>query len=380
MIIIIALVFLIYSIALIWAMGVWRKMELWSKHKKASTRRFVSVIIPVRNEESNILNLLSDLSRQEYPKSKYEVIVINDGSDDLTVSLVHEYLERTDIQLMLLHSENYQSNAAPKKKAIEYGISRSKGDLILTIDGDCRCGEHWISTMAGMLEVSDSKMVCGPVGFDTKGTLFEKMQQIEFSAVMGTGGVCLASGYPTMANGANLCYEKKAFYEVSGFSGFEMIASGDDEFLLHKIYEKYPGKVLFVCRKEALVKTYPKASVKDFLEQRKRWAGKWKMHKNKRNQYLALFIFLVNFLFLVSGAYSLVDKRGLLVFASLIIVKFVIEFLFLKQVSRLLNHQFNPIEFAITWAIYPFYVITIGLLSNSGSFVWKGREIKNLKN
>lgn len=125
------------------------------------------------------------------------------------------------------------------------------------------------------------------------------------------------------------------------------------------------------------MKTYPKASVKEFLEQRKRWAGKWKMHKNKRNQYLALFIFIVNFLFLVSGAYSLMDNRVLLVFAGFAIVKFVAEFLFLKQVSRLLNHQFNLIEFAITWAFYPFYVITIGLLGNSGSYVWKGREIKN---
>ncbi|MCR6638819.1 MAG: glycosyltransferase [Sporocytophaga sp.] len=376
-IVIIALIFLIYSSALIWAFGKWRKMETWSKSKKAPTAKFVSVIIPVRNEESNIINLLSDLSKQQYPKSKYEVIVIDDGSEDFTVSIVQEYLERSDIQLTVLHSNDYHSNAAPKKKAIEYGISRSEGELILTIDGDCRCGEHWIATMAGMLEVSDCKMVCGPVGFDSNGTLFEKMQQIEFSAVMGTGGVCLASGFPTMANGANLCYEKEAFNEVGGFSGFEKIASGDDEFLLHKIYEKYPGKVSFVCKKEALVKTYPKASVKEFLEQRKRWAGKWKMHKNKRNQYLALFIFIVNFLFLVSGAYSLMDNRVLLVFAGFAIVKFVAEFLFLKQVSRLLNHQFNLIEFAITWAFYPFYVITIGLLGNSGSYVWKGREIKN---
>ncbi len=377
MIVMIASIFLIYSIALIWAIGKWRKMELWSKSKKVPATMFVSVIIPVRNEESNILSLLSDLSKQGYPKSKYEVIVIDDGSEDFTVSLVHEYLETTDIKLRVLNSADYQSNAAPKKKAIEYGISSSKGDLVLTIDGDCRCGEHWISTMAGMLEVSDCKMVCGPVGFDSKGTLFEKMQQIEFSAVMGAGGVCLASGFPTMANGANLCYEKKAFYEVGGFNGFEKIASGDDEFLLHKIYERYPGKVLFACREEALVVTYPKDSVQEFLEQRKRWAGKWKMHKNKRNQYLALFIFLVNFLFLVSGAYSLIDGRVLLVFAGFAIVKFATELLFLKQVSRLLKHQFNLLEFAITWTFYPFYVITVGLLSNSDSFVWKGREIKN---
>lgn len=377
MLIIITPIFLIYSIALIWAIGKWRKMELGSKNIEVPPGKFVSVIIPVRDEELNILSLLTDLSKQRYSKSKYEVIVIDDGSEDFTISLVHEYREMTDMRLEVLISADYQSNAAPKKKAIEYGISRSKGDLILTIDGDCRCGEDWIATMAGMLEVSDSKMVCGPVGFYTKGTLFEKMQQIEFSAVMGIGGVCLASGFPTMANGANLCYEKKAFYEVGGFNGFEKIASGDDEFLLHKIYEKYPGKVLFACREEALVRTYPKDSVQEFLEQRKRWAGKWKMHKNKRNQYLALFIFLVNFLFLVSGAYSLVDGRVLLVFAGFAIVKFSTELLFLKHVSRLLKHQFNLIEFAITWAFYPFYVITIGLLSNSGSFVWKGRNIKN---
>lgn len=377
MLIVIAPICLIYAVALIWALGKWRKMELWSRSLDVASGKFVSVIIPVRNEELNILSLLTDLSNQRYPKSNYEVIVIDDGSEDFTVSLVHEYLEMTDIQLIILYSHDYQSDAAPKKKAIEYGISKAKGDLILTIDGDCRCGEDWIATMAGMLEATDSKMVCGPVGFFSKGTLFEKMQQIEFSAVMGIGGVCIASEFPTMANGANLCYEKKAFYEVGGFNGFEKIASGDDEFLLHKIYERYPGKVLFVCREEALVRTYPKDTVREFLEQRKRWAGKWKMHKNKRNQYLALFIFLVNILFLVSGAYSLVDRTGLLVFVCFAILKFVAELFFLKQVSQLLKHQFNLIEFAITWAFYPFYVITVGLLSNSDSFVWKGRNIKN---
>jgi len=371
-----AVMILIYGLVLVWATCKWNKMRLEVRGNKYSSARVVSVIIPVRDEAPNIAALLSDLSQQDYPRSLYEVIVVDDGSVDSTVNEVLKYQEVWGESLKLLYAEEYTSQAAPKKKAIEYGISRAKGEIILTVDGDCRCGRSWISTMAGLLESSNSKMVCGPVGFIDNGTLFAKMQQIEFSAVMGTGGVTLASGYPTMANGANLGYERNAFYAVGGFGGFETIASGDDEFLLHKIHDKYPGKIVFACREEALMRTYPKESVRAMLEQRKRWAGKWKLHKNKRNQYLALLIFIVNFLFLVSGAYSLIAGKAELVFAGLALVKFVTELLFLKQVSRLLNHSFNLTEFAITWALYPFYVITIGILSNSNSFVWKGRKIK----
>ena len=52
-----------------------------------------------------------------------------------------------------------------------------------------------------------------------------------------------------MCNGANIAYTKKIFEEVNGFKGNEHIASGDDEFLMHKIFEKYPDKVLFLKKK-----------------------------------------------------------------------------------------------------------------------------------
>ena len=40
-----------------------------------------------------------------------------------------------------------------------------------------------------------------------------------------------------MCNGANLAYERKAFYEVNGFTGIDHIASGDDMLLMHKIWK-----------------------------------------------------------------------------------------------------------------------------------------------
>ena len=60
-----------------------------------------------------------------------------------------------------------------------------------------------------------------------------------------------------MCNGANLAYEKKAFYEVNGFTGIDNIASGDDMLLMHKIYKQYPERVLFLKSTDAIVQTKP---------------------------------------------------------------------------------------------------------------------------
>ena len=102
----------------------------------------------------------------------------------------------------------------------------------------------------------------GPVALIKEKIFFQKLQSIEFSILIATGAACIYYRNPTMCNGANLAYTKRIFKEVGGFDGNADVASGDDEFLMHKVAKNYPKEVIFLKDRESIVYTY---SEKNFL-------------------------------------------------------------------------------------------------------------------
>ena len=350
----------------------WRKTNYFHP-TTATAHEFITVIIPVRNEEENILQLLECLNQQTYPKDKFEVIVADDSSTDHTLVLVNEFAAKAAITVKVVQVVDGRG----KKKAIETAIKESRGELIVTIDGDCIAGINWLSTINSYYQNYKPKMICGGVTFYDEQSVFEKMQTIEFASLTGSGAACLKAGFPNMCNGANLAYEKKAFYEVDGFTGNETIASGDDEFLMHKMAKRYSGKVQFLKNSEATVYTKPRKSIKEFISQRKRWASKWKHYQFKSIKWLAVFIFFYNFMLIVTFGMSIAGQYYWSIFLIQIIFKVLAEFLFLGKILSYFGKRINLFIFMVTVLVYPFYVVLFGLISRKESYQWKGREIKN---
>ncbi|WP_373331347.1 glycosyltransferase [Salmonirosea aquatica] len=201
----------------------------------------ISVIIPVRNEASHIGTLLKDLNHQSYDPNLFEVWVVDDESSDKTAYIVETFAKNSLIRLQLITAPASTLPSSPKKRAIQAAISRATGDLIVTTDGDCRVGPDWLATLAYSYQSGQAKLLSGPVTFTSERTLADHLQTVEFSSLIGSGAAAIAAGTPTLCNGANLAYEKKAFEEVGGFAGNEHLASGDDEFLMHKIAARFPG-------------------------------------------------------------------------------------------------------------------------------------------
>ena len=197
-------------------------------------KTIISVIIPARNEENNILNLLSDLKKQNYPAGLYEVIIIDDHSTDKTYKRVLKFIKDNDNQVVkIIRLEAGQLTDTYKKNAITKGIEISKGDLIVTTDADCRFGPDWLKTIAGYYEAKRCKMIIGPVAYHNETTFFEKLQSLEFLSLVAVSAGASAIGKPIMSNGANLAYEKEAFKIAGGFSK-DRFSSGDDVFLMMK--------------------------------------------------------------------------------------------------------------------------------------------------
>ncbi|MFD2515886.1 glycosyltransferase [Pontibacter locisalis] len=341
-----------------------------------SPSTFLSVIIPVRNEGSHIVDLLHDLEAQHYPKELFEVIVVDDHSVDETACLVRNYTLTSKLCLKLLQLDG-EAGLRMKKGAVKKGVEEAQGALLVLTDGDCRVGPEWLLQYAYTYETKKSYFISGPVCFHKTSSTFEKMQLVEFASLIGIGGASLALAKPNMCNGANLAYTRAVFDEVDGFSGNEQIASGDDEFLLHKVNNLFPGKAVFLKTKKAIVYTEARKSLSSFISQRVRWASKWKAYQSLHVQLVALVVFLVNFLLFVSIPLFLFGKLPLLLLVSAYIGKFIIDFLFLERILNFLGRKQYLWHMFPLQLVYVPYVVVTGIMGLFGRYQWKGRTIRN---
>ncbi|CAG5017539.1 hypothetical protein DYBT9275_05793 [Dyadobacter sp. CECT 9275] len=362
-----------YTIFTLLLTFLWKKIQV--NFDAAETGNdFISVIVPVRNEAQNIRNLLTDLQTQTFPQNRFEVLIMNDGSSDETEEIVRAFIQTHSCDVKLITPAD-DTTKSPKKRAIERGVAIAKGNLIVTTDGDCRMGSAWLHTIGHYHHTTGAKLISGPVTFEPERTITDHLQAIEFASLVASGAASIQAGYPSMCNGANLCYEKSAFMEVNGFEGVNHIASGDDEFLMHKIAAKFPEKIRFLKHQSAIVYTKPHRNWSSFFRQRKRWASKWKHYQSRTPLFLALYIFLSNFSLLMATVLFFMGEISNAQLAGLWALKCIPEWIFLGSVLSFLQKKRSVYLIPLTQLIYPLYVCFFGLAAQKKSYEWKGRKL-----
>jgi biofilm PGA synthesis N-glycosyltransferase PgaC len=333
-------------------------------------KQFISVIIPFRNEEKHISFLLNDLLIQQYPTDQFEIILVNDHSQDQSLQRIETAIHTSSFSnITIVHPA-----ASGKKAALSDGIKQAKGAIIATSDADCRMGERWLESIHRKFSNEFVKLVFGPVKIEPTNSLFSSIQSIEFSSLIGSGAATMAYGVPTMCNGANLAFRKDTFYEVDGYEGNTHIASGDDEFLMRKIAGRYPDGIQFNNTQESIVSTLPQPSVLTFLDQRLRWAGKWRHHRDSTSKLLAVYIFAFHLLVLCLPVIAWVSSLPWYFFAALFLTKAIVEYRFLHTVTSWLTVTWNWIAFTSLQIIYSAYVVGVGVASVFLKPGWKGRK------
>jgi len=366
---IIIILFVTYSIPIIYYWWGWKDIPLFIIPEKKFQVK-ISVIIPARNEEANIGNLLSALQEQTYSKDMFEVIVIDDNSSDRTVDIIKKF---PDTRLIQLRDETVNSF---KKKAIETGIGIAKNELIVTTDADCIPPENWLETIAAFKEEKGSVFIAAPVTFNNNSSLLQIFQSLDFLVLQGITGASVHKKIHPMSNGANLAYEKNIFLEVNGFSGIDNIASGDDMLLMNKITKKYPDRVHYLKSKKAIVTTQPMQSWKEFFSQRTRWASKVFYYKEPKIFFVLLFVYLFNFSFLFLLAAGFVDHRYWIWLVAMWVAKTIIEFPLVRSVAVFFNRESLLKYFFFFQPLHIFYTLIAGLLGQTGKYEWKGRKVK----
>lgn len=350
-VLIIAALYLILIAA--FTFGLYNMKEMFYFFNKKNIIK-VSVLIAARNEEKNIEKLLQSIYNQTFPKELYEVIIVDDHSEDDTKKIVNNFINNyKDINIRLLEAES-----EGKKKAISQALHNAENELIMVTDADCEHNSEWIESIVAFYQEKKCKMILAPVLLSPANNFFEKMQVLEHLSLIASTAGSASIGFPVMCNGANMAYERKAALEVEKLRHDFNIPSGDDMFLLEQFVKKYGSKnVKFLLNKSSIVKTKTCRTIKEFFRQRRRWVSKTKSYTNSKIILTALVVLFFN-LSIVSlflSAFFIPALWSLYILLTLL--KFFIDFPILKHITNFMN-QGNilkwtlPLEF-----IYPFYVV-----------------------
>jgi cellulose synthase/poly-beta-1,6-N-acetylglucosamine synthase-like glycosyltransferase len=354
----------------------------WNQVPEFKTEHFepktgFSIIVPFRNEAENLPELLKSISKLKYPASHFEILLINDASEDDSGKICSEFrAEHPNLKISIL--ENELLTGSPKKNALKRGIENGNFQYIVTTDADCVVPEFWLQTFNDFILKTDADMICAPVRFrnSEEKKLFQKFEELDFMSLQATTIGAFGMEQPFMCNGANLCYKKEAFLAAEGFTGNEKIASGDDVFLLQK-FQKKGLKVKFLKSEKAIVETKPQQTLPQLISQRVRWAAKATAYKSSFSKFAGLSVLLMN-VSLVIGAFlvlfeHLPEQPILIIF----LLKFNADFILIFLAAKFFKKELLMRNYFWCSIVYPFFSGFIALKSLFSGFEWKGRRFRS---
>lgn len=423
--------FIIFAITASYVAMLWRFAKGWKSLRRVESEAVpvsVTVIVPARNEGANIRACLTDLLRQDYPQEFFHVVMVDDGSEDGTAAIAEELAAQHPYLTVM------QVTGAGKKQALQQAIDATDSELITTVDADCRIAPTWLSAMVAAQQQDMASMVLGPVVLTPATGLFQRIQRMEFLAIMGVTGGSAAMGHPVMANGANLLFERKAFAGAGGYSGSGN-PSGDDVFLMLKMKGRgtrgegrgesgsgnqrisesadqgisesadqfrdrgqggslsgtdvlsegnsppprggVGGGVSFVKDPSALVSTVPMPTLGAFWQQRKRWLSKKGGYADLHVKTTAILTYLAN----LGGLVALVTVPFIFpstaadLLLSALVIKTVADLFFIRMVARDLMPSCSIYEIIPAELFILIYTSLLGLVGNVKRYRWKGREV-----
>jgi poly-beta-1,6-N-acetyl-D-glucosamine synthase len=355
--------FAIYYLLILFLIAGWTKAFAHNStiaNKKASEPK-VSVIVPFRNENANLKSLISSLVAQTY--ASYEVILVDDHSEDDGVILSAELIRPHPFIRVIAN------RGTGKKEALTAGVGVANGEIIVTTDADCRHLPGWLASMVEPFADDRTKMAFSAVKIDgTSATL----QSLEFISVVATGVALFGLGKPSYCNGASMAFRKSVFRQVDGYADNMHVPSGDDEFLLKKVEAVHPDGIRFVTSPDSIVVTLPQPTLRQFFEQRIRWAGKWRLSVGGSSKVLAVFMFL--FQIACIGAWGMIfGGTNFRLAGFLLMGKLMLDFVFLFNAGNFLHEKVRLMPFLALQIVYPLYVLAIGAAANFAGYSWKGR-------
>lgn len=328
---------------------------------------YISVVIAVRNEEEKITKTIQYLKLQDYPSHLFEVIIINDHSEDSTGIILENECA---------HYPNFHVYLAPKdcigkKQAIAYAQSLTKGEYILFTDGDCTMNSKWISTFVAHIPANKSCFLFGPVDHIHEIKLTEHFFTLDFLSIVSMQGGLANINHSFSCNAANMLISKKLILTSKN----DKFASGDDVFVLHATKKDSENHIQFIQNTNALVYTHAPKTIHDFIQQRIRWSSKSTGYKDIDSLVIANSVYLENASIFVAFFISIFYIQFLPIALTLLIIKIIIDSIFFYTTLPFFNKK-RLFLLSIPFQIFYFiYITLIPIFALIQPLFWKGRRI-----
>lgn len=350
------------------------KVKIFNLEEVLAKTKF-TVIIPFRNESENLPALLQSIKALKYPKNNFEIIFVDDASEDNSVNIINTWLinnSQIDIQI----TNNKRKTNSPKKDAITTAISHSKNDWILTTDADCVLPQYWLNSFDECIQKTNALCIAAPVTYNKTGTFLSRFQLLDFLSLQGAtiGGFGIKN--PFLCNGANFGYKKGVFNQLNGFEGNTNIASGDDIFLLEKVLKHQPKQLHYLKSKQAIVTTKPQPSIKKLISQRLRWASKTSHYNNLFGKLTGLIVLLMNAFIVIAITCGISGAFSIKTLLYILFIKLNIDFLLIYKTAVFFNQKTILKSYFLSFLIYPFFSVYIAFISTFKSYKWKDRTFK----
>lgn len=279
-------------------------VHLYRQPEKATNLPPVTVVICARNEAENLRRFLPSILTQDYPS--FEVVVVNDCSEDETYHVLGEYLVKYPALRIssITKDPKFTHN---KKLAQLIGIKAAKNEVLVFTDADCKAeSDQWLRGMAANFDEKTS-YVLGYGGYIKKNGLLNAYIRYEtvFIAMQYLG--MALKGLPYMGVGRNMAYRKNEFFKNGGFGLYSNLASGDDDLFVNGNAAAENTRVEFGAG--TFTRSEPCETVEEWVKQKKRHLTTAAYYKQKdqvvlitepltRMLFYALFIILILFKFM----------------------------------------------------------------------------------
>jgi cellulose synthase/poly-beta-1,6-N-acetylglucosamine synthase-like glycosyltransferase len=263
------LVFAVFSIAaavqLYYYLWFYLAVYTYKPPAGSQVKKPVSVIICARNEAENLMNYLPAVLEQDYPD--YEVIVVNDCSEDNSYDVLGKYLLKYP-HLKISNVSKDPKFTHNKKFAQFIGIKAAKNEILLFTDADCQPeSQKWLEGMTSHFD-GNTDFVLGYGGYHKGKGLLNRYIHYD-SMMIATQYLGMAiRGIPYMGVGRNLAYNRSVFFKNNGFASHTHLISGDDDLFVNANATRHNTSVEF--RKGTHTRSVPATTFREWYKQKKR--------------------------------------------------------------------------------------------------------------
>jgi cellulose synthase/poly-beta-1,6-N-acetylglucosamine synthase-like glycosyltransferase len=353
-----------------------RGLQKLLRTTKSGPRNYsYSIIIAARNEEDNIGACLRSILSQTISRDRYEIIVVDDRSEDKTASIVDGFV-KSGAPVRLFSVKEVPPGIVPKKNAISIAAKAAVNEILVFTDADCVVLPSWLETIEKHCAPDIGFLQGITTYFQVPGMnpLFFGLQAVDFLSHGIVAAAGIGAGIPINSNANNMIIRKEVFFELGGFSnGFERIVSADDDLLLQSVWRSNKWNIAFMADPEGAVTTKPTMTLRGVFDQRKRW-GSNTAHYSPLQVLFLSGIFLFYCMIAAQLVLSVFDNSALYIFCTLAGIKFVGELCLMLPGSSLFGRK-ELRKYLLPASLLQLPVVVSAVIFGVfGTFSWKGQK------